>query len=792
MDNSFEKVKELLDPKKKTDKQFFLDLLDNDKQQAYEKDHLAALLVMLKIRYLADYRKKIKKAKEVIADINEREDFTAENVRLVMRLKEEIASLTAEADTYRCFFEEPYFARMDLVDNVEGYNSYYIGKKGDVNLEIVDWRAPVAKKYYQKSQINFSVHEYHYHTILRRSLRVESGTLLDFKNEYLSLRDYLTEEEIGGRDEEVLFDPYLKQIVSERKEEVRIRDIIRTIQEQQYDVITRPERENLVVQGVAGSGKTMILLHRLSYLLYNNEKLQTRDVLVITPSESFNRFIDELSKVLELESVRTMTLETYFKTLLKGKGIELKTDEKKESEEYLSYLYSETCYRDVQKYVDRVYSNIRGLFASEEVREIIGEIRDKSQRQLTNYTAIKNASVRIRRAVLGEIKENPEGGLRYTKPFREFMNGISAMHDFFTLDFDGEEMSDGGYFTKQLVSFFKSATFVYRYAEKVIEDALSSLDRLKQIVEKEITDLKRYKYRSGGTETLTYADRIERRNQLILEIDRTRDRVSEIGDDNDIFLDFYQVVKGDKTLVAVAATENEIGLARYFYRETIKKYKKKYHMEGLYPSDGYAICMVLTKLGVPLYPHYGFVFIDEGQDISPFEYEIIKKNNPTAAFNLFGDLEQNITPYRGLRRWQDALLVEPYRLTQNYRNVDTIVNFVSETLGVKMDGIGLGGEPIVYLKPRKISSFFTGQNGLKAVIVSEGAREKYDKKSYHEMGKVGSVSKNKINYMTVYESKGLEFTSVVVIEEGMTCREKYIACTRALKRLAIVKEEENS
>ena len=50
----------------------------------------------------------------------------------------------------------------------------------------------------------------------------------------------------------------------------------------------------------------------------------------------------------------------------------------------------------------------------------------------------------------------------------------------------------------------------------------------------------------------------------------------------------------------------------------------------------------------------------------------------------------------------------------------------------------------------------------------------------------GKVSRSKVNVMTVYESKGLEFTSVVVVTKGMTTSEKYIAYTRALKELAVI------
>ena len=60
------------------------------------------------------------------------------------------------------------------------------------------------------------------------------------------------------------------------------------------------------------------------------------------------------------------------------------------------------------------------------------------------------------------------------------------------------------------------------------------------------------------------------------------------------------------------------------------------------------------------------------------------------------------------------------------------------------------------------------------------------RKSYNDVGEKGKVSRSKINIMSVYESKGLEFTSVVVIEKGMSDSEKYIAYTRALNELAVV------
>ena len=166
----------------------------------------------------------------------------------------------------------------------------------------------------------------------------------------------LSPEEIAGRDEEILFDPYLRSIIKNRKDDTQIRDIIQTIQEKQFGIITLPERESFVLQGCAGSGKTMISLHRLSYLMYNNQKLRPRDVLVITPSDSFNAFIDELSQILELQRVKTVTLKNYFLQVLSAEGIALaeKFSAARDTPEYLTYLDSERFPQETDRRINKL------------------------------------------------------------------------------------------------------------------------------------------------------------------------------------------------------------------------------------------------------------------------------------------------------------------------------------------------------------------------------------------------------------------------------------------------------
>ena len=790
---SYENLISVLETKKAGDHAWFLSLLDDEAQKTYEEEHIEAVMQMLRIARIRPHKNKIKEARETIQSL-EKEGNTAENYVKIRNLMAEIEKEEEKINAFRPFFGEPYFARMDLIDNVEGYNSYYIGKKGDIKLEILDWRAPVARRYYQKSCSNFTFGEYEYKTILRRALRTKDGKVLDFKNEYLSLKDYLSAEEIADRDEENVLDPFLREIIKNRKQESAVRDIIETIQEKQYEIITQPEDKNFILQGCAGSGKTMVMLHRLSYLLYNNEDIKPRDVLILTPSNSFNAFIDELAEILELERVKTSTAYDYFLQVLKNEKIDLRDKidvTQKEDEKYLAYVYSPQFVADVQKKLNKVYDNLYGLFVGDECKDFIEQIIRETKTQIDAYEGIKNASMRVRRAVLGEIKERQEGGLYYTKPFREFMNCILDVYDFFNGTLKSERAKSPEYFYRQMLSFYKSAFFAVRNLDKVIQTAEESLNSLAVDVDKEMRDLMRFKQRIGNVDVYIYADRIERRKEILQEIEKVKNKVALIHENNVAFSEFYEYLCGEKTFSQVGRGADFVDIIRYFYRETVKKFKIKYGMTSkkMYPSDAYAICVICAEISERLSPVYSYVFVDEGQDISPCEYDLIRKINKKAAFNIFGDIAQNVTSWRGITDWESAFAsFDIYTLNQNYRNTNQIVEYVSKKLGLGMQSIGYDGPKVSKINARGISGFFKDKKGLKALICAASVKEEYLRKSYNDVGQKGVVSRSKINVMSVYESKGLEFTSVVVVDKGLSNSEKYIAYTRALNELAVIED----
>lgn len=176
----------------------------------------------------------------------------------------------------------------------------------------------------------------------------------------------------------------------------------------------------------------------------------------------------------------------------------------------------------------------------------------------------------MRRCILGEIKEKEGGGLYYTKPFRKLFNCVADVAEFLSLSESDERMNTYGYFYRQLLSFYKAMHHIRRHAEKICLSALEDLNALDLTVDKEIADLSRYKMNVGGTEVLTYAERIEKRRALKREIETNAGYVREIGDLFSVLYDFADVLRGEGNLVAIGKCESGVDVARFFFGETVK------------------------------------------------------------------------------------------------------------------------------------------------------------------------------------------------------------------------------
>ncbi|MBQ9081433.1 MAG: hypothetical protein IJY26_02210, partial [Clostridia bacterium] len=143
--------------------------------------------------------------------------------------------------------------------------------------------------------------------------------------------------------------------------------------------------------------------------------------------------------------------------------------------------------------------------------------------------------------------------------------------------------------------------------------------------------------------------------------------------------------------------------------------------------------------------------------------------------------------------WENAFPdFETYTLNQNYRNTNQIVEFVRSFIDADMYPIGFDGAPVVSISLREAGTFLKEKKGIKAIIAAEKELPLLKRTAYNVVSETGVLSKKKINLLSVYESKGLEFAAVAVYDKGMSRNEKYIAYTRALDFLAVIREEKKS
>ncbi|MGZ4134206.1 MAG: HelD family protein [Tumebacillaceae bacterium] len=204
---------------------------------------------------------------------------------------------------------EPYFGRLDFQEaGKEASTPLYIGKVGVEDedtgqLLVVDWRAPVASMFYSftggEELANYDSPEGLIEGLiyLKRNLVIRKQILQRVVDAY-----------VKGGDNLAVADEFLLFRLGENKDN-RLRDIVSTIQEEQDKIIRSVKNTALVIQGVAGSGKTTVALHRLAYLLYQyRENIRAERMIIFAPN---SMFLDYISGVLPELGVGGIQQTTY-------------------------------------------------------------------------------------------------------------------------------------------------------------------------------------------------------------------------------------------------------------------------------------------------------------------------------------------------------------------------------------------------------------------------------------------------------------------------------------------------
>ena len=245
----------------------------------------------------------------------------------------------------------PYFGRFDFQQNgSSSVSSYYIGKTNIIDENnkqvVIDWRSPISSMYYDGfigdasyEAPNGIIEGY---ILLKRQIVIEDTILkkildVDFATTDEILQDYLN----------VHADNKMKNIVA-------------SIQKEQNQIIRKSLSQNIIVQGVAGSGKTSVALHRIAYLTYDNQFNSTSDdFLIIGPNNCFLSYISALLPDLETESVSQLTYIDLVNNYLKSKlSLEnFNTGNKKTIEKYQSIKTTNEYKKSLEKFITDYLNN---------------------------------------------------------------------------------------------------------------------------------------------------------------------------------------------------------------------------------------------------------------------------------------------------------------------------------------------------------------------------------------------------------------------------------------------------
>jgi len=279
-----------------------------DKDWEVEKAHFNWCEEMIS-HNLKEYQRKVDESKKESEKLYEA--YQSGDVELYDQLVVSDNNVQSSQNVLRknqAAFQKPYFGRIDYVDHkFKHMESIYIGKNGiskdSSTVIIADWRTPIASVYYENS-------------LGDGSYTVPGGEKIKIDLQQKRTYDIDNHKLIGYFDSDAATnDELLVKYLAKNKEAV-LSDIISTIQDEQNYIIRENPFKNIIVQGVAGSGKTTVALHKISYILYNyGEKIKPVEFCIIGSNEVLLNYITSGLPDLDVHNINQMRMDTFFCSL---------------------------------------------------------------------------------------------------------------------------------------------------------------------------------------------------------------------------------------------------------------------------------------------------------------------------------------------------------------------------------------------------------------------------------------------------------------------------------------------
>ncbi len=660
---------------------------------------------------------------------------------------------------------KPYFARVDFQeDGSDHTEKYYIGKM--VLIREDDMRPVIIDWRAPVASLYYEERLGDAHYLAPRG---------DVKGQMSLKRQYTIE----NAEMQNLFDidittndTFLQSYLGANADN-RLKDIVSTIQAEQNRIIRADMWTPLIVQGAAGSGKTTIALHRIAYLVYTHEKtFKPEAFMIIAPNTLFLNYISEILPELGVDRVRQTTFEDFAMDLI-GKRFKLRDPNEK-----LMVLAEN---KD-PVWAHRLAEASR-LKASTRYKVLLDRFMDEMEKEMLPDRDF---------SILGEVlMSRAELVKLFTVEYRRWpvKNRL-------------EELK------KHMVTAAKRrknalAAKVERDCQLLIEKIKagegSETDKRLQIIE-------------------AYDDRDQRHKTLQKDVSRIiSDHLSGIMKPQ--AFDWYK--RFVEWLAENAADADEAFVAEWSAKVLADK---KIELEDLAPLIHlrYRVHGLDEKIPVR------HIVVDEAQDFSAFQFDVIRRIVPDSSFTILGDLCQGIHSYRSLSNWQEIQeqvfhdrRSEVLTLEQSYRTTVEIMdaaNLVAERMNipgvkkaipvirhgevvtVRMHGPEDAGKPIAGIISARMKELMGKGMKLLAVIgkTLEECRDlhKLLVKDIPELRLItGAEGEYGGGVMVVpaHLSKGLEFDGVILADASASrytenlidAKLLYVALTRAMHVLDI-------
>ncbi|WP_332628972.1 RNA polymerase recycling motor HelD [Halalkalibacter flavus] len=653
--------------------------------------------------------------------------------------------------------ESPYFGRIDFLEKGETEaEPVYIGTasfvdKNGVDFYVYDWRAPISSLYYDygpgpgsyetptgpiSGEIN-----------VKKQYIIRQGCIEHMFNTGITIGDEMLQEVLGGRSDS------------------QMKNIVATIQKEQNQIIRNDRGKLLIVQGVAGSGKTSAALQRVAYLLYRfRNTLDADQIVLFSPNPLFNSYISTVLPELGEENMQQTTFQAYLDYRL---GDEWKLEDPFTQIEYVLSA------RNDQGYQEKIES-----------------IKLKSS---LNYMQIMDDF----------IVSLEKDGLVFKDVIFKGQTLISREkinHYFYELD---DTVSIPNRFQMVVELLLKEVRKIElkEREQEWVEQEIDLLDnevlmKVHHKVEKEKKKDSDSFYEYEREQEILRALVVKRRFKKVKE-DISKLRFIDVPS---IYLNLLE-----RTLPV------------RLQRQSMDKIK-----HSIFPYEDATPYLYLKGQleGFQVNTNIRHVFIDEAQDYSPFQFAFIKNMFPRAKLTVLGDKNQSIyahskiSSFSALESLYDEAEIQRYELTQSYRSTKQIINFAKQIIDANIEPFNREGEKpkcwktdsydmnetlidrIEELKKSYSTIAIICKTALESETLYDEIKEKLDVRL---MKKDSTGYESTVLIIPSYLAKGVEFDAVVVYNASQSSYNKeterkllYTVCTRAMHSLDLLYVKDKS